>query len=184
MYAFVFRVACKRLESPKWLAGPAQRLEDLLMERQHGKTHSRCRINCSPCYALCRQPLVSHWGAVLALWGHPGGPLEQQEGHMGVQSPIFSDFGMISGQHVGSCLSTEVSNSVFVGLVSRSFLPISAVKSGRLRLPKTGSRMKGITYTKSNFSWKIFLMMLGSTCVFCFRMFVSDCCCLGDMFDN
>ena len=31
-------------------------------------------------------------GTILSAWGHPGGPWEQQEGHVGVRSKIFSDF--------------------------------------------------------------------------------------------
>ena len=30
-------------------------------------------------------------GAILSAWGHPAGPWEQQEGHVGVRNQIFSD---------------------------------------------------------------------------------------------
>ena len=36
---------------------------------------------------------------ILASWGHPGRPWEQQEGHVGIQGRIFIDFGMILGPH-------------------------------------------------------------------------------------
>jgi hypothetical protein len=49
----------------------------------------------------------------LSAWGHPGGPWEQQEGHVGVRSKIFSDFGLILGPHFESFLSSDGLNSVF-----------------------------------------------------------------------
>ena len=61
-------------------------------------------------------------GTVLSAWGHPGGPWEQQEGHVWVRSKIFSDFGLILGPHFESFLSSDGFNSVFLlELVSRSF---------------------------------------------------------------
>ena len=38
---------------------------------------------------------------------HPGRPWEQQEGHVGIQGRIFSDFGMILGPHFESFSGTE-----------------------------------------------------------------------------
>ena len=52
-------------------------------------------------------------GTILSAWDHPGGPWEQQEGHVGVRSKIFSDFGLISGTHFESFLSSDGLNSVF-----------------------------------------------------------------------
>ena len=52
-------------------------------------------------------------GTILSAWGHPGGPWEQQEGHVGVRSKIFSDFGLILGLHFESFLSSDGLNSVF-----------------------------------------------------------------------
>ena len=52
-------------------------------------------------------------GTILSAWGHPGGPWEQQEGHVGVRSKIFSDFGLILGPHFESFLSSDGLNSVF-----------------------------------------------------------------------
>ena len=48
-------------------------------------------------------------------FGHPGGPWEQQEGHVGVRSKIFNDFGLILGPHFESFLSSDGLNSVFFG---------------------------------------------------------------------
>ena len=52
-------------------------------------------------------------GTILSAWGHPGGPWEQQEGHVGVRSKIFSDLGLILGSHFESFLSSDELNSVF-----------------------------------------------------------------------
>ena len=52
-------------------------------------------------------------GTILSAWGHPGGPWEQQEGHVGVRSKIFSDFGLILKPHFESFLSSDELNSVF-----------------------------------------------------------------------
>ena len=52
-------------------------------------------------------------GTILSAWGHPGGPWEQQEGHVGVRSKIFSDLGLILGPHFESFLSSDGLNSVF-----------------------------------------------------------------------
>ena len=52
-------------------------------------------------------------GTILSAWGHPGGPWEQQEGHVGVRSKIFSDFGLILGSHFESFLNSDGLNSVF-----------------------------------------------------------------------
>ena len=52
-------------------------------------------------------------GTILSAWGHPGEPWEQQEGHVGVRSKIFSDFGLILGPHFDSFLSSDELNSVF-----------------------------------------------------------------------
>ena len=48
------------------------------------------------------------WGTFSAPWRHPGMPLEQQEGHVGVRNPIFIDFVAILGSHFESCLLTKV----------------------------------------------------------------------------
>ena len=58
-------------------------------------------------------PPFYHPGTILSAWGHPGGPWEQQEGHVGVRSKIFSDFGLILGPHFESFLSSDGLNSVF-----------------------------------------------------------------------
>ena len=50
-----------------------------------------------------------HFGslmAMLAAWGHPGGPSEQQGGHC-------CDLGMILGPHFESVLVSDVLNSIF-----------------------------------------------------------------------
>ena len=52
-------------------------------------------------------------GTILSAWGHPGGPWEQQEGHVRVRRKIFSDFGLILGPHFESFLSSAELNSVF-----------------------------------------------------------------------
>ena len=52
-------------------------------------------------------------GTILSAWGHPGGPWEQQEGHVGVRSKTFSDFGLILGSHFESLLSSDELISVF-----------------------------------------------------------------------
>ena len=52
-------------------------------------------------------------GTILSAWGHPGGPWEQQEGHVGVRSKIFRDFGLILGPYFESFLSSDGLNSVF-----------------------------------------------------------------------
>jgi hypothetical protein len=54
-------------------------------------------------------------GTILSAWGHPGGPWEQQEGHVGVRSKIFSDFGLIVGFHFESFLGSDELNSLFFG---------------------------------------------------------------------
>ena len=46
-------------------------------------------------------------GAILASWGHPGRPCEQQEGHVGIHGRIFSDFGVILGPHFESFSGAE-----------------------------------------------------------------------------
>jgi len=62
-------------------------------------------------------------GAILASWGHPGRPWEQQEGHVGIQGRIFSDFGMILGPHFESFSGTEGKKSgVVFEFVSMSLL--------------------------------------------------------------
>ena len=56
-----------------------------------------------------------HFGipsTILAAWGHPGTPWEQQEGRVGVQNQIVIDLVMILGLHFESFLGS--------GLVSRS----------------------------------------------------------------
>ena len=48
------------------------------------------------CYFWCPNPIiwqacclhVTTLGSILPAWGHPGGPWEQQEGHMGVLNKI------------------------------------------------------------------------------------------------
>ena len=73
------------------------------------------------CYFGCPKPIIwQAWclhfttlGTILSAWGHPGGPWEQQEGHVGVRSKIFSDFGLILGPHFESFLSSDGLNSVF-----------------------------------------------------------------------
>ena len=62
-------------------------------------------------------------GTILSAWGHPGGPWEQQEGHVGVRSKILSDFGLILGPHFESFLGLDVLDSMFVfGLFPGHFL--------------------------------------------------------------
>ena len=48
-------------------------------------------------------------GTILSAWG----PWEQQEGHVGVRSKIFSDFDSILGSHFESFLNSDGLNSVF-----------------------------------------------------------------------
>ena len=51
----------------------------------------------------CVLPPFSHPGTILSAWGHPGGPWEQQEGHVGVRSNIET----FSGHHFESFLSSN-----------------------------------------------------------------------------
>ena len=59
---------------------------------------------------------------ILSAWGHLGGPWGQQEGHMGAQSVIFNDLGVVIwGYHFESFLDSDRLNSMFLlELVSRS----------------------------------------------------------------
>ena len=60
---------------------------------------------------------------ILSAWGHPRGPWEQQEGHVGVRNKIFIDFGLIFGPHFDSFLGFDGLNSMFVlGLFPGHFL--------------------------------------------------------------
>ena len=87
--------------------------------------------------ALCRQLLLGHcccrklsferhgasnwvpWGTILAPWGHPGGPWEQQEEHVDIWNQIFN-LEMIVGLHFDSVLRSDGLDTVlFVALVSR-----------------------------------------------------------------
>ena len=81
-------------------------------------------------------------GTILSAWGHPGGPWGQQEGHVGVRSKIFRDFGLILGPHFESFLSSDELNSVFLlELVSRSlFASIFGWNYWQLELSKQGFR--------------------------------------------
>ena len=121
-------------------------------------------------YALCRRPLLGHCGCqklsferpgasnlaplplgtIWAPCGHPGGPFEQQEGHVEVRNQIFSDLGMISRLHIVSFFGFRWVKFFFVcfGLVSR--LPFASIfdsKSRRLGLPKPGFRIESIAET-------------------------------------
>ena len=61
---------------------------------------------------LCVQNLS--FGGLLPPFYHPGGPFCQLgEGHVGVQSKIFNDFGLILGPHFESFLSSDGLNFVF-----------------------------------------------------------------------
>ena len=62
-------------------------------------------------------------GTILSAWGHPGGPWEQQEGHVGVRNKILIDFGLIFGGHFEKLLGFDGLNSMFVlGLFPGHFL--------------------------------------------------------------
>ena len=58
-------------------------------------------------------PPFYHPGDHFVSLGTPWGPWEQQEGHVGVRSKIFNDFGLILGPHLESFLSSDELNSVF-----------------------------------------------------------------------
>ena len=89
-------------------------------------------------------------GTILSAWGHPGGPWEQQEGHMGVRSKIFSDFGLILGRHFESFLSSDGLNSVFFW----SLFPGHFLRNyWQLELLEQGFRVEGIA--KTMFSQKL-----------------------------
>ena len=68
-------------------------------------------------------PPFSSLETILSAWGHPWGPWEQQEGHVGVRNEIFSDLGLILGPHFESFLGLDGLNSMFVlGLFPGHFL--------------------------------------------------------------
>ena len=59
----------------------------------------------------------------MALWDHPGGPWEQQDGLEVVENRIFCDFGMISGLvYVGFSGPKCLTNRFIFKLVSMSFV--------------------------------------------------------------
>ena len=58
------------------------------------------------------------FGTLGTFW-HPGRPLEQQEGHMGIWNRMFRGFGNESGSHLECFPNTESQTSGFVfGFVS------------------------------------------------------------------
>ena len=68
-------------------------------------------------------PPFYHPGSILTAWGHPSGPWEQQEGHVGVRNEILSDLRLIFGPHFESLLGLDGLNSMFVlGLFPGHFL--------------------------------------------------------------
>ena len=67
------------------------------------------------------------WGSILASRDHSGGPWERQDGHEGVRSGIFIDFGLIWGSYFDSFLDIEawnfnLSSGLFPGHVFYWFL--------------------------------------------------------------
>ena len=65
---------------------------------------------------------LAPWGTILAPCEHPGGPWEQQGGHMTVLKQILIDCGAILGSHVQSFLGNEDYKSCFSGLLPDFFL--------------------------------------------------------------
>ena len=75
------------------------------------------------CYLVCLLAPFYNPGTILSAWGHPRGPWEQQEGHVGVRNKIFNDFGLIFGPHLENLLGFDGLNSMFVlGLFAGDFL--------------------------------------------------------------
>ena len=58
--------------------------------------HGYCYLGCPK--RIIWQACCLHFGtlgAILAAWGQAGGPSEQQEGHVGGQSQVVSDVGIV-----------------------------------------------------------------------------------------
>ena len=93
---------------------------------------------------------------ILSAWGHPEGPWEQQEGHVGARGKIFSDFGMILGHYFEIFLSSDGFNSMFFWslfpcqFLHRFFIELLAV--GAL-----GTRFSSGRYCKNDVFAKIVL---------------------------
>ena len=74
-------------------------------------------------YLVCLLAPFYDPGTILSAWGHPRGPWERQEGHVGVRNKILIDFGLIFRPHFESFLGFDGLNSMFVlGLFPGDFL--------------------------------------------------------------
>ena len=125
-------------------------------------------------------------GTILSAWGHPGGPWEQQEGHVGVRSKIFSDFCLILGPHFESFLSSDGLNSVFFwSLFPGHFL--HRFVGEIMEVGALGTRFSCGRYCKNHvFAKIIFWCFEGRILVF-FRSpgsRFSDFFCLGNKLEN
>ena len=84
-------------------------------------------------------------GAILAAWGHPGGPSEQQEGQVGVHKYMCVDFAVIWGPHFERFLFSEEFDFVFRSLFRIELL----IEILALRGPRT--KLTYVMYYKSVF---------------------------------
>ena len=88
----------------------------------HSIFNYSCFFGYGYCYFGCPKPIIwqaccLHFitlGTILSAWGHPRGPWEQQEGHVGVRNKIFIDFGLIFRPHFESFLGFDGLNSMFI----------------------------------------------------------------------
>ena len=71
----------------------------------------------------------------MALWDHPGGPWEQQDGHEVANNRIFVDFGVISGLVYVSFEATCLKKLFFSGLFPDIFLSTPDSTFGPSGLP-------------------------------------------------
>ena len=89
------------------------------------------------------------WGSFLSAWGHPGGPSEQQEGHVGTQNQTFIDFRVILGPQFDSFLGLDRLICVFVwSLFPCHILQRFLIESIEIwRFLKQGFRKEGLEKT-------------------------------------
>ena len=89
----------------------------------------------------------------MALQEHPEGLREQQDGHLGIRSPIFYEFETVSGAQF--CLAPRINNLVFVrAYFQDTFLPMLVLKYGRLAVSMPVFRIDSTATTK--FPQKLF----------------------------
>ena len=90
--------------------------------------------------------------ATFAGWGHPGGPSEQQEGHMGVKNHICNDCWMISGPRFESFLGSYGLNSFFCSSTMMALERALAVSEMAI--------IKLINYNYHSSHWSRFLIII------------------------